>query len=334
MQTTHDLSLAYRGRTVAITGSRGYIGSVLTSALSQAGAHLLLVSRRPIAPQANAEVVTADLREKACWQDIARRADVVFHLAGNTSVYAAAADPAESFRSTALPPAHLVAAARDARRMLRIVYASTATVYGLTDRLPVGEETTPTPVTIYDLHKWFAEQQLMLASRQGLLEAVSLRLSNVYGPSPGASASDDRGVLNRVARLALAGCDVPVYGGGRFLRDYVYIDDVVRAFLMAGTQPGIAGHTFNVGSGVGIPVRDAFRLAADRAERRTGRRCELYDAEWPDDVDRIESRNFTADIRRMASACGWGPAISLTDGVTRLVDHVYQGGARMPPGLP
>jgi nucleoside-diphosphate-sugar epimerase len=108
----------------------------------------------------------ADIRDADSWAEIAKWADVIFHLAGNTSANAAASDPAESLRSTVLPVAHLITAAEAYGRKPRVVFASTATVYGLTPKTPVDENYPTNPVTIYDMHKLFAEQQLAMASQQ------------------------------------------------------------------------------------------------------------------------------------------------------------------------
>lgn len=316
-----DFLRPYEHTTVAITGGYGYIGSALREALRQTSARIVLVSGRSREPIAGVLALQADIRTRECWTEIVPQADIVFHLAGNTSIHTAACDGAGSLNSTVLPLTHLVTAARNIRRRVRVVYASTATVYGLPQRLPVGEETDPRPVTTYDLHKVFAERQLELASCQGTLEGVSLRLTNVYGPSPGSSA-DDRGILNKIAARALGGSQIPVYGGGRYLRDYVYIDDVVRAFLAAGILPRPAGHAFNVGSGIATAVRDAFGLIVDQAKRATGATAHLCDVPWPEEPDPIESRNFVADIRRIEDAYGWKPMVSLPDGVRRLIDFL------------
>ena len=263
------------------------------------------------------DVLTADLREKASWPEIVRRADIVFHVAGNTSVSAAVRQPAESLTSTVLPLTHLVSAARETGRTPRVVYASTARVYGTIRALPVAEDADARPVTPFGLHNLLAEQLLGLASRQGALEGISLRLGNVYGPSPCGGA--ERNVLNKMARLAARGSDLPLYGDGNYLRDYVHIDDVVHAFLMAGATPGIGGQSFNVASGRGITVRDAFHLIAERARLATGQVSRVREVPWPEDESAIECRDFTADITRMASVCGWTPHVSFLEGIDRFI---------------
>ena len=311
--------------TVAVTGASGYIGTALTAALMDTAARTLAVSRDPTRARhlamnpARAEVLTADVQERACWDELVRRANVIFHLAGNTSVYAEAANPEESFKTTIQPVVHLVAAAREADRRPRLLFASTATVYGLTECLPVSEDVEPHPATVYDLHKWAAEQQLQQASAEGVLDAVSLRLANVYGPSSGLSSAGDRGVLNRVVTAILGGSDIVLYGDGRYVRDYVYIDDAVGAFLAAGIQPGITGRVFNVATGQGIMVRDAFRLVADRVAQVTQHRARVREVAWPEGVNPIEFRNFAGDIRSISAACGWRPTVPLSEGIDRLI---------------
>ena len=321
---TDEVAGDYEGQTIAVTGGRGYVGSALIEALRHTPARVLLVTRGSPETPSGVEVLTADVRTQGCWRDIVQRADVIFHLAGNTSVYAAARDPADSLGTTALPLTHLVAAAQ---RAPRVVYASTATVYGLTDTLPVSEQTEPSPTTAYDMHKLFGERLLKLASTQGVLQGVSLRLGAVYGPSAGASSAAERGVLNRMTRVALQGCDLPLYGDGNYLREFVYIDDVVRAFLLTGAAPGVVGDTFNVASGRGITVRDAFHLVATRVEQATGREISVREVPWPHEASPIEFRHFEADISRISAACGWTPTVSLSDGIDRLItaDRTVRG---------
>jgi len=318
-----DSITRYRNKTVAITGASGYIASVLIDALQKTPAHILRISRRDLPPVPGTEALKADVRASDCWEEIVSKADVIFHLAGNTSVYAAAKDPADSLNSTMLPIMYLVAAAQAAGRAPRVVFASTATVYGLTDALPVVEDAETKPITNYDLHKLFAEKQLELASKQGILEGVSLRLANVYGPSSSTSSADDRGILNKITRMAIQGANLRLYGDGNHVRDYIYVDDVARAFMVAGVEKGVMGRSFNVASGKGITVHEVFHLVAERTERVTGKRVHIENVPWPDGADSIEFRNFVADITCFQKVAGWHPIISLNQGVDWMIQHFY-----------
>jgi nucleoside-diphosphate-sugar epimerase len=313
----NDLSVL-NGKAIAITGGHGYIGSALAEALKEYTDSVLRVTRRGI-PNAS-DTLQADIRAASCWKEIVDRAEIIFHLAGNTSVYAAAKDPAGSLNSSVLPVSHLIAAAQATGRRPRVVFASTATVHGLTDKLPVSESDPASPTTIYDLHKLFAEMQLALATKQGILESVALRLANVYGPSLNSSAAEDRGILNKIARMALQGENLRIYGHGNYLRDYVYIDDVVRAFLLASITKGVAGERFLVAGGVGVAVKNAFQLVADQAAMVTGRKVRIEHVDWPAGADLIERRNFVADITVISDKLKWTPEVDLENGIRRLIE--------------
>ncbi len=317
-----NIPAEYSGKTVAITGGCGYIGTALAETLKGHAKKTLCISRRalPLPGNSDREIFEADIRTSSCWENIVRRADIIFHLAGNTSVYAAAHDPAESLNSTVLPINHLIAAGQATGRRPRVVFASTATVHGLTDKLPVSESDPANPTTLYDLHKLFAEMQMTLATKQGILASVALRLANVYGPSLGSSASEDRGILNKIARMALQGKNLQIYGHGNYLRDYIYIDDVVRAFLLAGITGGVDGQNLFVASGVGITVKQAFQLVADHAAKVTGRKVLIEHVDWPAGADPIERRNFFADITGISDKLNWMPEVDMKNGIRRLIE--------------
>ena len=307
------------GKRVVVTGASGFIGSALVDALVKNFCKVIRVSRMDLAPLDNVKTIKTDVRDAGAWSEIVAQADIIYNLAANTSVYEAALNPAASLNSTLLPITHLIKAAQQLACKPRVVFASTATVYGLTLKLPVAEKVKPEPVTVYDLHKLFAEQQLALAAEQGLFHSVSLRLANVYGPSSGVSSADDRGILTKVTAMALQGKDLMVYGDGNYLRDYVYITDVVNAFLIAGISPVAHGQSFNVGSGLGTTVKQMFSLIAAQAEELTGQPVRVQCVVWPNAAASIEFRQFTADIDKYTMATGWKPQVDIKDGISLLL---------------
>ncbi len=265
------------------------------------------------------QTLCADIRSLECWIEVLQFADVIFHLAGNTSVYKAASDPSESLNSTLLPVTQLLRATSILGRKPRVILASTATVYGLTTELPVAESVEPKPITFYDIHKLFAERQLGLATDQNLVEGVSLRLSNVYGPSACINGAPDRGILNRVVRNAIQGKNIMIYGDGNYLRDYIYIKDVVRAFTAVGLEIGGNTGVFNVGSGFAVTIKDAFTLVGQKVLELTGKSVGVTYLPWPETSDPIEFRDYAANIQKMEKSFGWFPTVTLEDGITTLI---------------
>jgi nucleoside-diphosphate-sugar epimerase len=204
-------------------------------------------------------------------------------------------------------------------------------VYGLTEVLPVLETKQPNPITTYDLHKFFAEQQLLVASSSNIIDAISLRLANVYGPSPTESLSQDRGILSKITKKRFALKNLQIYGNGDYLRDYIYIDDVVNAFLHASVMDydillNKNQISLNVASGIGTPVKEVFELISREIEKITGIRGDIENVAWPEEVNEIEKRNYIGSIELIKSLTGWQPSVSLEEGIRLLVKHYSKEG--------
>jgi len=309
-----------KGKKVIVTGSDGYIGSALSIRLVECLAEVIRVSSRYLPPKEGMTDIRADINTYDFWESIVEQADIVFHLAGNTSIYEANRKYTESLDSTVYPLQHLDFALRRVKRKPRVIFASTATIYGISDVRIISEVHDVNPITEYDIHKFFAEQQLAMSTRNGVLEGVSLRLANVYGVSSTESSKKSRGIFNAVIKQALKGESVLLYGGGNYIRDYVYIDDVVSAFLYAATTKNIKGGVFNIANGIGYTVRDAFNMVVDKIEKVTDNKVCIKNAPWPDGASRIDRRNFVASIQKFTENTGWRPHVNLDEGIQRLID--------------
>ena len=311
------------GKTVAVTGAGGFIGGRLVDRLADVDCEIVRLMRTPAPPNAHRTAritdIAGDIGDRRVWDCLAD-ADVIFHFAGQTSGAAAAENPDADFDANVTPMRHLLAACRERRRRPVVLSAGTVTQMGVPSRLPVNEDAPDAPITIYDRHKLMAEVDLETAALAGSVYGVTLRLSNVYGPGALARARD-RDVLNRMIAGALLGRALTVYGSGAYLRDYVFIDDVVEAFVMAASRPErVNGRHFVVGSGRGITIREAFELIASRVKQMTGRTVDVTLSESVTTLSPIEQRNFVADPSRFSAATGWLPAWSLTSGIDRTIE--------------
>lgn len=305
---------------MAVTGASGYIGSQLVKTLSGSGIKILCVSRNELNISGKYELVKGDVSDYELWHKIIEQAEIVFHLAGNTSVYESERDVVGNLNATVLPIGHIINAAKNLKKHPKIIFASTATIYGLTNEMPVPESAAACPITFYDLHKYFAEAQLFLAAKQGVLDATSLRLSNVYGPSDSKSSSLERGILNKISLMAMEGKDLTIYGDGNYTRDYIYISDVINAFLMAAATSNLSGDVYNIGSGVGTTIKQAFECAINLAENIAGTKIKLTHVPWSKELHSIEKRNFIADISKFRGATGWHPEVNIKSGLKLLID--------------
>ena len=317
---TQELINLYSGKKIVITGCSGFIGGALISNLKSFDVKILGISRKVQTSSCkHIEYLCGDVSSYTIWEKIVDFADIIFHLAGNTSVYEAENDPEHSFISSVLPIMHLIKATKKKNKKVRVVFASTATLYGFPKVFPVTESTLPNPITVYDLHKLFAENALELANIQNILENVSLRLANVYGPSSSISGSMDRGIVNRLTKEAILGVNPKVYGHGNYFRDYVFIDDVVTCFLLGGVLDRVSGKSFVVASGNSITVYESFKLIAEEVTKVTGQELIVENTNWPEKANEIEKRNFLVDTQYFETSFGWKPKTNFKDGIKKLI---------------
>ena len=306
-----------------MTGAAGFIGSRVVARLASGTGRVIRVARAALpriedAPASVIDVI-GDVTDRATWEAVAD-ADIVFHFAAQTGESSAADDADASFRANVMPIRHLRAVCGERRRRPIVVFAGTATEAGIPTRLPVNEDQPDDPVTAYDRHKLMAENDLKAAAADGAIWGATLRLSNVYGPGA-AGKGRDRDVLNRMIKAALGGEPLTVYGSGEYLRDYVFVEDVVDAFLEAADHAAnINGRHFIVGSGRGVSIRGAFELISARVELLTGRRVAVVTMAPPTALSDIQKRNFVADPSRFSAATGWRPSWSLSDGIDRTIE--------------
>lgn len=312
---------------ILITGASGFIGHALCTALSGLDCSITRSSRNkqrllPISGEADISDREVDYSDPEIWQDLIDGIDTVFFLGGQTSASGANTDPAGDFKETVVPLIHLLEYCKISGSRPMIVFASTATVTGLTEQIPVAEKVYEDPITVYDIHKLACEKYLSYYTRNRFVNSCSLRLANVYGPGT-ASSSADRGILNMMIRRAIKGESLTIYGEGKQVRDYTYISDIVDAFEAAATHiDETTGRYFNIGSGRGHNFVEAFTAVAESVRSKLGHLARIEHVEAPADLALIESRNYVADTAKFSAATGWSARIDLQTGVQLTVEQL------------
>jgi nucleoside-diphosphate-sugar epimerase len=310
-----------------VTGGGGYVAGSLVPELLHAGYRVRRMARdasRLPALATSPELVEDFIGDLTRPDDLERAVagvDAIFHLGSQTSVYVADQDPEADLSVSVLPTLRLLQACERRGGCPAFVFAGTVTVYGLVTRLPVDESFPPAPETVYDFHKLLAERYLVHYSKRGAVRGTSLRLANVYGPGP-PSSRPDRGVLNTMVKRALAGQGLKIYGRGDFLRDYVYVGDVARAFVLAAEKPdAVNARPFIIATGRGTTVADAVHTVARLVTAKTGIAVPIENVPMPDGLSPIETRNFIGDPRALAEAVGFSATTTLEQGVEKTIDH-------------
>lgn len=300
---------------ILITGASGLIGSALIERLRDSDNLIICQSRESHPDQPGLKWLKHDLVNDS-WECLAPyEIDVVYHLAGQTSTYSARKNPVADLAANVLSLLNLLEYFRGRGQCPFMVVAGTATELGLTEQLPINENLPEHPVTFYDLSKLTAEMYLKQYVRDGLASGCALRLSNVFGRSrPGQQR--DRGILDKIFSRAAAGQGITIYGDGNYLRDYIFIDDVVSAFVAAAEhRQQTNGRGFYIGSGEGIALKDAFlKVAALAAKIACTEVVREYVAP-PAELSEIEYRNAVIDASAFREATGWVPQYDFDAGI-------------------
>jgi nucleoside-diphosphate-sugar epimerase len=259
-------------------------------------------------------VLQGDVSLHETWETVLPGVDYVFHLAAREYFYRSEYKPVQSLQFNALPILHLLEVCRTQNYRPKIVFASSANLFGLVDALPVNEDNRDDPLTIWAVHKLAAEHYLRLYARQFGIKSCTLRLANVYGPTVRWSVND-RVVINRVISKAIDGEALVTFANHSCVRDYVFLDDVVLAFMLAGASCGsTSSPLYVIGSGEGKSIADVWQLIAECVGEHVGKSVPIR---FDDSVtiESLELRNFVADTGQFQIATGWKPRTGLAQGI-------------------
>jgi nucleoside-diphosphate-sugar epimerase len=320
-----SLSEFYQGKRILITGASGYIAWKLIKQLVKFDCTLICFSRdaKKVEQQkgnASFHFIEGSYQDEVAFEKAVKNIDIIYHLASQTSIYEAEKNPTADYGANVKPIQLLLEVCRKEKTCPIIVFSGTSTQCGMPKKLPVDENVVDDPITTYDFHKLQAERWLKFYTRKGWVRGLSLRLTNVYGPGP-KSSNADRGILNMMIRKALQGEDLTLYGKGRNLRDYIYMKDVVGAFLAAGKNiSDLNGRHFVIGSGESHTLKEAFSLVAECVKRKTGINVKIVHVDPLNSRSPIDDRNFVSDSSRFRMATGWLPSIQLEEGIDRTIN--------------
>lgn len=249
---------------------------------------------------------TADSEGYALLQDV----DVVYHQAAQAGVRASWGKDFDIYTHNNILATQKLLEACRVKQGLRVVYASSSSVYGETDRFPMRETDLTRPVSPYGVSKLAAENLMCLYHHNFGVEAVSLRYFTVYGPRQRPDMA-----FHRIIRSILTGETFKLFGSGEQTRDFTYVGDIVEANIQAG-EAGKPGGIYNLGGGTRISMNDVITLL----EKITGRKANVVrEGRQQGDV-----MNTGADVSRASEDFGFNPKVALEEGLAREVDFISQ----------
>lgn len=294
-----------------ITGGAGFIGSHLTELLLAQGEEVLVIDNLSSGRMDNLTHIEnhpgysfheIDIRDRFRLEPLFEGVDWVFHLAGLADIVPSIENPRAYFEVNVDGTFNVLEAARK-YRCKRFIYAASSSCYGIPYLYPTPETAPASPQYPYALTKYLGEQLVMHWCQVYGVEAISLRLFNVYGPR-----SRTCGTYGAVFGVFLAqklhGKPFTVVGDGSQTRDFTFVSDVAQAFLQAAQSP-LSGEIFNVGSSNHYSINRLVELLGGES---------VYIPKRPG-----EPECTFADIRKIREALDWAPKISFQEGVAQLL---------------
>jgi UDP-glucose 4-epimerase len=315
----------WTGASVLITGGLGFIGSNLALRLAREGARVLLVDSlipdyggnlwniEPCKDRVTVNI--SDVRDEHAMKYLVKGAEYLFNLAGQTSHLDSMTNPFPDLEINARAQLSILEACRHYNPKIRVVFASTRQVYGSPEALPVDERHPLRPVDVNGINKVAGEQYHLLYHAVYGIPTTVLRLTNTYGPRM--RIKDARQTFLGIwVRRLIEGKPILVYGDGKQVRDYNYVDDVVEALLLSAVREDAVGQLYNLGAEDPMSLRETAELMVRLQENAS-----MEIVPFPSELKKIDIGNFYADYRKIRSQLGWKPKVPFAEGIERTVEY-------------
>lgn len=313
----------YRDKNVLVTGGAGFIGSNLAIRLANEGAKVLAIdsflpglgsNEANLAAHKGVKLLRADIANGGVMTEHVRDCSVIFNLAGNVSHQDSMRDPIFDNEVNTKAQISLLETCRKANPGAIVVFSSTRQLYGSPKYLPVDELHPVNPIDVNGINKQAAENYHSLYSRIYGMKVVCLRLTNTYGPRQ-LIRHARQGFIGWFMNRALLGKEIQLFGGGRQVRDFTFVDDAVEAFLLAASVSECHGGTFNL-SGERASLADvAEKLQLLRPK------TEVVKVEFPTEGRKIDIGDYYGNSEKFYTATRWQPRVNLDDGLAMSISY-------------
>jgi nucleoside-diphosphate-sugar epimerase len=311
-----------------VTGVAGFIGSHLAEALLNQGDKVIGIDQfnNYYDPQlkknnlvnlqrhSNFKLIEADILDLD-WQQLLQSVDVVYHQAGQAGVRASWGKDFQEYTARNINATQVILeAAKQAKSLTRIVYASSSSIYGNAITMPTPETLCPQPVSPYSITKLAGERLCWLYQQNFGVPVTALRYFTVYGPRQRPDMA-----FHQFFKAAINDQAITIFGDGQQTRDYTFVSDIVAANLAAAKIPEAIGEVFNIGGGSRVSLVELLNKM-EQVIKQPIRRNHLEKAVG-------DARHTSADITKAKQILGYIPHVSLLEGLTqewKWIQSLYQ----------
>lgn len=316
---------SFKDKKVLVTGGLGFVGSNLVIRLVELGADVLVVDNmlprqggnlfniEPV--KEKIQVNISDIRNSTSMNHLIKGMDYVFHIAGQVNHVDSVKDPLKDLSINVEGTLVIMEALRIYNPEAKVIFTGTRGEYGSSLKLPVAENHAINPIGIYAITNFAAERIVLTYHNLHNIRSVCLRITNTYGPRH-QMVHDEYGVFNWFIKKAMNDEVIPLFGDGRILRDYLYIDDLTESLISTALNDSAYGEVYNIGSGIPLSFTE---LAKKIIEIAGSGRLEYTD--FTTERKALEPGDYYADITKIKNTTGWEPKTPLEDGIKKALEY-------------
>jgi UDP-glucose 4-epimerase len=329
MKQDKNLLRAYKNKNVLITGGAGFIGSSLAHALVAQGARVtILDAMLPLYGgnmfnlediKNDIEFIQGDIRDETLVEKLVKEKDIIYNFAAQVSHLDSKEQPHLDLDINGRGHLVVLEAVRKHAPQAKILFSSSRMVYGKILQTPVEETHPARPLSLYGIHKMLAEMYCRYYFETFNIHTIVARLPTPYGPRQHMK-HNKYSVAGWFLRQSINDEVIKIYGDGTQSRDYIYIDDVVDAFLRLGLN-GKAGEVYNLGTDEETRLVDM--VDAILAETKTGSKEHIS---YPENYVVSNFGNYIANYEKIKAGVSWEPKIGLKEGVRKMVEYYKRNG--------
>jgi len=318
---------SYKGKKVLITGGLGFIGSNLAIKLVELGAEVTIIDNLTPLYGGNkfnvssikdkVNVIIGDIRDWQLIDKVVLDKDIIFNLAAQVSYIDSIDIPFEDLDINCKGHLTILESCRKLNREAKIIFSSSRLALGKIVENPITEKHPTNPLSLYGIHKLTAEKYCYFYHKNHGLKTVVLRVTNPYGVRQQIKHSK-YSIPGWFMRMAMEGKVIKIFGKGNQKRDYIYIDDLVEAFLYTAISSKTDGEIYNCGSGKSIKFYDMVKNIIKIVENG-----KIEYVPWPKNYEKDETaeKKIETDTSKLYRATGWKPKMELGEGLERMFEY-------------
>lgn len=317
----------FNSANVLITGGLGFLGSNLAHKLVNSGANITIIDNLDNRYGGNLfnvhkiknrlAIILGDVRDEKILIPSIKKADYIFHFAAQIAYTDSLLNPHEDLELNAVTTLNILEACRKYNRDAKILFSSSRMVIGKVPKLYYDEKTSTNPLTLYGIHKLTSEKYLQTYYKEFGIKSTIYRITNPYGPHQQIK-HNKYSLPGWFIRQVMENKTIKIFGEGKQIRDYIYIDDIIEAiFLSANSESN--GEILNLGSGIGTMFKNMVNTVVEVVGKG-----KIKYVPWPENYERIETGDIIPDISKLKRIINFEPKHTLADGIKLTFQYYKQ----------